>query len=66
MPKQRRSNACASCVSSTSLNKELRLRWSEIGGQQQLSTPADVERVLTAIREQLLAAVAEQQTVILE
>jgi chromosome segregation ATPase len=42
-----------------SLPSTIHLRWSEVGGQQHLSTPADVERVLAALREQLLAALEQ-------
>jgi hypothetical protein len=47
-------------------SREVHLRWSEIGGQQRLTTLADVERVLAALREQLLAKLDGEQTLILE
>jgi hypothetical protein len=46
--------------------KEIHLRWSEIGGQQRLSTPADLERLLEALREQLLVILKQDGTIIID
>lgn len=46
--------------------REVRLRLGEIAGPQRLATPADVERLLAALRERLLKELDEQATVILE
>ncbi|GAB4206668.1 MAG: BREX system P-loop protein BrxC [Roseiflexaceae bacterium] len=45
---------------------ELRLRWRDLAGDQRLSSPADVERLLDGLRQQLLDALRDQQTVVLE
>lgn len=45
---------------------EVRLRWAELGGQQRLSSAADVERVLAALREQLLAALEQDGAILIE
>jgi hypothetical protein len=44
----------------------VRLRWSEIAGQQRLSTPADIERVLDVLREQLLAALEQEGAITID
>lgn len=46
--------------------QEVRLRWSDLVPQARIASEADVERVLSGLRERLLAELGREQTFVLE
>ena len=46
--------------------QEVRLRWSELAGEQRITSTADVDQVVDALRKRLLAELDGMRTLIVE
>ena len=51
---------------SETTGQEVRLRWSDLVPDARIASAADVERVLSGLRERLLAELGREQTIVLE
>ena len=46
--------------------QEVRLRWSQLAGQQRIASTADVDQIVDALRDRLLAELDGTRTLIVE